>query len=186
MQVIRLEQGEKGKEAAMRPRARGRWLVAFAMRHAWLGFIAIGVLGLAFGAILYATAQPPELETFERVTGISWAEAQQSLPGMAEYVSITLLSEAQFLLAFSVFLIALAVVPYRKGERWAWYGLWVVPILLVTLGLRVFLAGGMGWTLIAAQLVIALGALLLPYRLFFPHGKEKGTAESGQVSMKGA
>lgn len=152
---------------------RGGRLVALAQRHAWIGFLVIGILALAFGSHLYAAAQPPEVEVFEGITGLSWEETQQVLPGMAEYVSIITQSQAQFMLGFGVLVIALAIVPYRKGKAWAWYALWVAPILLVTLGLRVALAGGTGWMLIAFQLVIALGALLLPYRTFFPSAREK-------------
>ena len=161
----------------MRPRSPGGGLVAYAKRQAWLGFLAIGILGLIFGAYSYVLAQPLEPETFERITGVSWEEAQRSLPGMAEYVSIVVQSQAQFMLAFGAFVIALAAGPYRKGEAWAWYTLWVVPILLIALGLRVALAGGMGWTLIAFQLVLALGALLLPYRTFFPHAERKHVSD---------
>ncbi len=160
----------------MRPRSPGGGLAAYAKRQAWLGFLVIGILGLVFGAYAYALGQPPELDTFERITGLSWVNTQQSLPGMAEYVSIITQSQAQFIMAFGAFIVALAAVPYRKQEAWAWYTLWVVPILLITLGLRVALAGGMGWMLMASQLVIALGALLLPYRAFFPHPKDKHVA----------
>lgn len=173
-------------DIAVRPRHPEGGLVAYAQHHAWLGFLALGILGLAFASFLYLTAQPPELETFERITGVSWAEAQGSLPGMAQYVSITIQSEAQFQIGFLIFLIAVAAGPYRKGERWAWYAMWVVPILLITLGLRVALAGGMGWTLIAFELVIALGALLLPYRMFFPHGQDKDALEGGRADAKEA
>lgn len=162
------ERTEKGR----RPRGPRGGLIAFAQRHAWFGFLALGLMAFVFGSFLFVTGQPPELATFERVAGVSWAEAQETLPGMAEYVSITIRSEAQFQIALSIFLIAVATVPYRKGKVWAWYALWSVPILLVTLGLRVALAGGMGWTLIVFQLFLALGALLLPYRMFFPHAGE--------------
>ncbi len=160
--------------------------MAYAKRQAWLGFLVIGILGLIFGAYAYALAQPPELETFERITGLSWENTQQSLPGMAEYVSIITQSQAQFIVAFGAFIVALAAVPYRKQEAWAWYTLWVVPILLITLGLRVALAGGMGWMLMASQLVIALGALLLPYRAFFPRPNEKHASDSLSAGVEEA
>ncbi len=170
----------------MRPRSPGGGLVAYAKRQAWLGFLAIGILGLIFGAYSYVLAQPLEPETFARITGVSWEEAQQSLPGMAEYVSIIVQSQAQFMLAFGALVVALAAVPYRKGEAWAWYALWVVPILLITLGLRVFLLGAMGWTLIAFQLVLALGALLLPYRIFFPHLRNEEALKGGRADVEEA
>jgi hypothetical protein len=30
--------------------------------------------------------------------------------------------------AFSLLAAIISVVPYRRGERWAWYALWLVPI----------------------------------------------------------
>src|SRR5215207_10164727 len=33
---------------------------------------------------------------------------------------------------FSIFALVLILVPFRKGERWAWWTRWVVPLLWVT------------------------------------------------------
>jgi len=63
------------------------------------------------------------------------------------------------------FLTVIAAVQYRKGEKWAWYTCWILPVLLV-----IQLAnsrGGFGWQADLIGLLIVLAGLFLPYRKFF-------------------
>ena len=138
--------------------------------HSWILLVALGILGLLFSSVP-ASGQPPEAETFQKITGMSVDQFQSEFPGLATYLSITLQSEAQFQISFLTLMVVIAVVPYRKLEKWSWYALWVFPLSSSVLALRVFVAGGMGWTIILAFIAIALLGLLLPYRLFFPKSR---------------
>jgi hypothetical protein len=69
---------------------------------------------------------------------------------------------------FNVFALVLTLIPYRRGERWAWYTLWMLPLLWLSLfalapDLRLYLA---------LAIFTALG-LILPYRRFFPSRGER-------------
>jgi hypothetical protein len=61
-------------------------------------------------------------------------------------------------------------MPYRRGEKWAWFTMWLVPATLVGQGLfNSVLLGDFNEMLpwIPVTTVSLLG-LFLPYRKFFP------------------
>ncbi|HLB68463.1 MAG TPA: hypothetical protein VJN63_08375, partial [Thermoplasmata archaeon] len=66
---------------------------------------------------------------------------------------------------------AICLRSYRRGERWAWYALWVLPLNFViglqglVLSLRV---GAPPLFVPLLFVIISLLGLLLPYRKFFP------------------
>jgi hypothetical protein len=61
-----------------------------------------------------------------------------------------------------VFALVMTLVPYRKNERWAWYTLWMLPLLWLT---QFVLAQDLPYFLVLA--VITAAGLILPYRKFF-------------------
>ena len=68
---------------------------------------------------------------------------------------------------FNAFALVLALIPFRRGERWAWYALWMLPLLWLSLfalapDLRLYLA---------LAIVTAVG-LILPYQRFFSSPEE--------------
>jgi hypothetical protein len=73
--------------------------------------------------------------------------------------------------AFSILVLAVTLISYRKGERWAWYSLWLVP----TMSLLYFvLVPDLLQNLV--QAVISVVGLLIGYRRFFPVLGSKGVA----------
>jgi len=73
-------------------------------------------------------------------------------------------------MSWSFLVLAITVTGYRRGEKWAWYTLWLVPILLVSSALfNVSFVGDVSQTLQWIPITsISLLGLLLPYRKFFP------------------
>ncbi len=69
---------------------------------------------------------------------------------------------------FNIFALVLALIPFRRGERWAWYTLWMLPLLWL---LQFALAPDLPYYLVLA-IITTLG-LILPYRRFFS-GPEEG------------
>jgi hypothetical protein len=72
--------------------------------------------------------------------------------------------------SWSFLVLAITLTGYRKGEKWAWYTLWLVPALLVCNAFyNVNFLGDVNQMLewIPVTSVSLLG-LLLPYRKFFP------------------
>jgi cell division protein FtsW (lipid II flippase) len=66
------------------------------------------------------------------------------------------------LVGFNIFALVLTLIPFRGGERWAWYTLWMMPLLWLSL-----FALAPDLPLYLAFAVIPAAGLLLPYRRFF-------------------
>jgi hypothetical protein len=103
----------------------------------------------------------------------SWAHIVTFLPEM-DRIAGTAVRSAGFSAALAaIFVMAVAGTAYRQCERWAWYVMWTVPLFAaVDVGL---LAGQRALTPVsatwdAALFVVALVALVVPYRSFFPNG----------------
>ncbi len=72
----------------------------------------------------------------------------------------------------NIFGLAIIFKSFRKGERWAWYGLWYYPIFYLALSFflqTVYNPFGQSaiYLAILFAIVYAIG-LFLPYRKFFP------------------
>ena len=71
------------------------------------------------------------------------------------------------LVGFNILALVISLIPYRRGERWAWFTLWLLPL---------------GWV---SQFVLLLDAsflvlaflttvgLVLPYRMFFSRAEKE-------------
>jgi len=70
-------------------------------------------------------------------------------------------------ISFDLLALTVILVPFRRGERWAWYALWLLPLLLLA---QFVLAPDL--ILNAVLAAIAAAGLVLPFRRFFP-GAEK-------------
>ena len=137
------------------------------LKLSWMPIFAIGVVLLVF-SFASASGEPPELETFARIVGMTWEEIQTELPGVGDYMILLGQGSAIYRGGFAVTIVAIAAVPYRRVEKWSWYALWSLPGLISILLVPVFLEGGMLWPLLTAFLLIAITGLVAPYRKFFP------------------
>jgi hypothetical protein len=68
---------------------------------------------------------------------------------------------------FNLLALTLILIPFRRGERWAWYTLWMLPLLWLSL-----FALAPDLHLYLAFAVITAAGLILPYRRFFPRMEE--------------
>ena len=115
----------------------------------------IGLLGI-----------PPNPPSPESTSGLTLDQIATRIPGILNYVSGIARQLGNFMLAMGVLIMGIAPVPFRKGEKWAWYISWIIPVLLV-----IQLAnseGGYLWQLDFAFIFVVLAGLFLPYRKFFP------------------
>jgi hypothetical protein len=65
------------------------------------------------------------------------------------------------LVGFNIFALVLTLIPFRGGERWAWYTLWKLTLLWLSL-----FALAPDLPLYLAFAVSTAAGLLLPYRRF--------------------
>jgi len=75
------------------------------------------------------------------------------------------------MVGLGIFGMVISRIPFRKGERWAWYTLWyLLGFLVVVEILDVISVGEQG--VIVLVILSSLG-LLLPYKKFFPKRQTK-------------
>ena len=139
-------------------------------RYAWGVFLALGLLWVVVG--FYQAFLPDGLAESDAqlVTDMSWNELKASSPVATDLVRFLYGQMGLLKMSWSFLVLAITLTGYRRGEKWAWYTLWFVPILLVSSALfNVSFTGDIFQTLewIPVMTATLLG-LLLPYRKFFP------------------
>jgi hypothetical protein len=135
------------------------------VKYAWIIFFVFGFLTV-IAAPINLLGKPPNPPSPKTLTGLTLEEMNARIPGILGYVSSISTQLGNFMLAMGVLLMGIAAVPYRKGEKWAWYTCWIIPILLVIQ--LVNSRGGLGWQADFAGIFVALAGLFMPYRKFFP------------------
>jgi hypothetical protein len=137
-------------------------------RYLTVGWVLLLLLGLfplvSVAADLIAdftTGIPGDhLGAFARLAGMTWASAQRTALGMTNYVTMLEIGYALHELVFAILFLFILVVPFRRGERWAWWASWA--LLIADLGYT-FTFGRYDSTILLRSLVvdIALPVLLL-------------------------
>ena len=104
------------------------------------------------------------------VTGMTWSQLVASNPKFASFLASTLTDDGISGVGLAVFGIIVSVTGYRKGEKWAWYVSWSMPIGILAAQLNVYALTGsvMVIYLATAFTIVSVLALFLPYRQFFP------------------
>jgi hypothetical protein len=104
------------------------------------------------------------------VTGMAWSQLVSSNPKFASFLASTLVDDGISGVGLAVFGMIVSLTGYRKGEKWAWYVSWSMPIGILAAQLNVYALTGSGMViyLAAAFTIVSLLALFLPYRQFFP------------------
>lgn len=126
-------------------------------KHAWILLFSYGTLVL-LEAITHILGQ-----------GIGDVDLGTASAALANFVRLDdrLLGIAEA--GFSILIMAISAKSYRRGERWAWYTLLVVPIFLLALPLNNPRGGlALAYALTAPLQLVALLGLFLPFRKFFP------------------
>jgi hypothetical protein len=102
--------------------------------------------------------------TFTALTGTSW-------PGLARYVTLLERGYALHELTFALLFVVIVAVPFRRGQRWAWWAAWIV--MIADLGYT-FTFGIHDHVILVRSLAVdvMLTVLLLAHvPVFFGHGR---------------
>jgi hypothetical protein len=103
-------------------------------------------------------------------TGMTWSQLVASDPKFASFLASTLVDDGISGVSVAIFGMIVSMTGYRKGEKWAWYVSWSMPIGILAAQLNVYALTGsiMVIYLTTVFTIVSLLALLLPYRQFFP------------------
>jgi hypothetical protein len=148
---------------------------AFFERYAWIVFIVVAGIFALFGigdVILGMNADPAIAES---ITGVHWEDVQATSPNIANLIDLSTRSQGLTLIVVSSLSIAITLAAFRRGERWAWYALWIWPIWNAAILILFYLAERHADfppppPMLSAPVffTITLLALVLSYRKFFP------------------
>ncbi len=134
--------------------------------YAWILIFVTAIAALVFSAITLLGI-PVDPQGTENVTGMTPSELEAAQPDIYQLILSSGRATGLALLVVGVVGMAIAAVPYRRGEKWAWYTIWIVPIAaLGYLANDVVSSGTLWWVFIVLFIVPVLG-LLLPFRMFF-------------------
>jgi len=139
-------------------------------KYGWVILLAIGLVWLWTGLTQAFSPEALIDNEAQHILGMSLSELEASFPEATELVRFIFGTVGVLKTSWSLLVLSITLWPYRKGEKWAWYTMWLVPAVLVHQGLwySVFL-GDFNEMLIYIPIVaVTLLGLLLPYRKFFP------------------
>ena len=148
-------------------------------KYGWVVMLALGLLWLVVGLNQIFTPDALMENDAQHIMGMSLSELEALSPEAALYVRWLTGALGMLKTSWSFLVLAITLTGYRKGEKWAWYTLWLVPALLVGQGIfnSVFLGDineMLPWVPITT---ITLFGLLLPFRKFFPKDRQEALEE---------
>lgn len=143
-------------------------------RYAWILLMVVSILSLLIGLGDFILAGNGDPALVESMTGTRWVAVKAANPPLANLVNLLTRILGAWLIGFSILSLAITVTAYRKGERWAWYALWALPLAFVLIFGAFLTAGRLPGSptppaLFSAPGLFAMSALglLLPIRQFF-------------------
>lgn len=149
---------------------RGKWYE----RIAWvlllvvgLPFLLFGVSALLFGLSLsdFPVGIPGGPEAVGALTGQPWEEVlAENAAGVTLLRGVSRMAGLA-LLGFAVLILLISTTAFRRGERWAWFAMLVVPGFMFGLILHELDGGFVHMP--TMFLTVSLAGLLLPIRVFF-------------------
>lgn len=162
----------------------------FFERHAWKVFLFFGLFMSLIGLpdILVGGSFYQEVEgtSLGAITGMTWEQLEATSPNAAAMIDFKVrLGGIQFLF-LGLFSMAIALTGFRRGERWAWYTMWLYPLFLGLHSLVILSAyrhpqAGIPVPLVSGPVVLVITALTLAlsYRRFFPKQQKPGNSPVG-------
>ena len=107
----------------------------FSERHAWKALFGVSlVLGLfGVGDMLGGASDLQNGETIlmHSLTDMSWNELQAANPNAANLIDTKFRTDGATLATIAVLSAAICLTSFRRGQRWAWYALWALPVWMV-------------------------------------------------------
>ena len=100
------------------------------------------------------------------LSGRTWEQFAAADPELATIYAMDLVLLGMTLTAFSILGMIVTVIPYRHGERWAWFALWLTPLVYGGIALRMLSDQYDVGYIYVGLFVISLIGILIPIRRF--------------------
>jgi uncharacterized membrane protein YozB (DUF420 family) len=118
-------------------------------KYGWMILSASAILGV-FAAVL--TTMPP-------IYVFSSAIFERTCPIMGALGTA--------LVGFNILALVMTLIPYKRGEKWAWYTLWLLPLQWVS---QFVFSPDVPYLILALLTTVGL---VLPYQRFFSASQEE-------------
>ena len=139
-------------------------------KYAWVILLLVVLLWLLVGFVAVFSPEGIFEADAQAVTKMPWSELKASSPTAANFVIFVYGQMGLLKINWSLFILAITLTGFRRGEKWAWYIMLLAPILLVSDAVfSVVFIGDINQVLSFIPITtITIFGLLLPYRIFFP------------------
>ena len=137
--------------------------------YAWIVLLSVGLLWLVVGIVAVYSPEGIFEADAQAVTNLPWTDLKASSPEASNFIIFVYGQMGLLKISWSLFILAITLTGFRRGEKWAWYIMLLAPILLVSDAVfSVVFIGDINQVLqfIPITAITMLG-LLLPYRIFF-------------------
>ncbi len=150
----------------------------FFERHGWLVFLGLSIIITLFGlGDVFAggsTFGGGEAPTMQGITGMTWEQLQAESPNTVKLIDFVVRSGGAQLFLLGLLSCAVSANAFRRGERWAWFAMWLWPLWLAFVPLLLLAvvkqpSAGIPPPLVSGTIffLLAMMTLLLSYRKFF-------------------
>ena len=131
-------------------------------RASWIILAVVAALTILSG--VYVGLMPTGSQT--ELSGRTWEEFAAADPEVARIYSMDLVLLGITLTAFAILGTILSLIPYRRGERWAWFALWLIPLGHGGMALRMLIDQYSAGYVYLGLCIISLIGILIPIRRF--------------------
>ena len=132
------------------------------LRASWFILTAVATLTILSGLYVWLTPVGSQTE----LSGRTWEEFAAADPEVAKIYSLDLVLLGMTITAFAILGTILTLIPYRRGERWAWFALWLIPLVHGGMAFRMLTDQYTAGYVYLGLFIISLIGILIPIRRF--------------------
>lgn len=138
-------------------------------KYAWIAFFLLGAIFLV-SAVPHAFGFNTDPALVESISGTTPDDLKDSNPTFFDLYSYYFMGGALSDIGFAFLITVISATAYRRGDRWAWYAFWLVPVYFLGWVALSFTIESSSSTrpYLMVFVILSLVGLLLPFRKFFP------------------
>ena len=110
-------------------------------RHAWWGLFAIALIFVLFGITDIASGAAADVAIPEGLTGKTIADLEAESHDAFRMFDFSTRVNGWSLVLIGVLIAVIVAIPFRRGERWAWWTAWVLPVYSAVVPIFYLVAG---------------------------------------------
>ncbi|WP_277210570.1 hypothetical protein [Isoptericola croceus] len=103
--------------------SRGFW-----QRRSWIFLIVLAAVIVLFGVGDIIFAMDADEAIAQGITGMTVAEIETLSGPVAALINVLVRAGGAQLLVLGIVWCTILAIPFRRGERWAWYVMWTFPL----------------------------------------------------------